>query len=257
MGLKRADYLAFDRFRRLARLYYHSIVGSIVPLGHAAMIALYIRQGIYRSDPFWAVLWNTLINLWIYLATASIYTFFLCFALTARYVQLKHRALAGKLTAAYARLVANFTTAAGSIRIKENQEGGSRRRSETFYTADQQLYGRYERAARRYNALYRELECYNRFWSFYLSNVFTFYVLIVAFVVYIVLFTTTTWYLNSCYALVFVNHFNSMSAMIVICGLVVRQNGRLAVKCAGLTARLVTRAQKIKSLSVIRLLKVI
>lgn len=255
MGLKRADYHAFDRFRRLARLYYHSIVGSIVPLGHAAMIALYIRQGIYRSDPFWAVLWNTLINLWIYLATASIYTFFLCFALTARYVQLKHRALAGKLTTAYARLVANFTT--GSSQIKLGDKENRPKRSETFYTADQQLYRRYERAARRYNALYRELECYNRFWSFYLSNVFTFYVLIVAFVVYIVLFTTTTWYLNSCYALVFVNHFNSMSAMIVICGLVVRQNGRLAVRSAGLTARLVTRAQKIKSLSVVRLLKVI
>lgn len=248
VGLEQAEYLAFNRFRKFVKFFYHSIMGTICPIGMIAMTALYIKNGIYESNPFWASLGNIMISLWICLETGSNYSLLLSFALVARYVQLKHRQTSQRLILAYDALTAK----------KNSQTMEKDQKSQDFFLFSDQhkiLNLQYKKAARQYNSVYRELEEYNRFWSFYLTNVFAFYILILSFVVYVVLFTTTTWYLNICYSLVFVNHAINMGAVIDVCRRIVQQNDRLATKCAFFTAKLncLGKQQKIP---VVQLIKV-
>ena len=81
----------------------------------------------------------------------------------------------------------------------------------------------------RYTHLQDELQDYNRFWSSFLSFLFINYIILIAVIIYLILFSETPLFFKYIYSLVFIFHIVLLSAIIMHCGALVVQNIKLGV----------------------------
>lgn len=233
-GLTFSDYRKFARFRKMVILYYHSIFFNVFPACSVAMLVLIIKVGLFTSHPIWAYFYTFLYCLFVYLSCSGLYTLFLSFILTARYIQIKQYTLGENCASSYAYLVNQVKLYEGHQKGNEVAIGSSRNNR---FLAIYDL-GTFHKRHADYVTLFDELTDYNRFWDRYLSAVFLVYSTVVAFALYIVLYTNLIWYLNLCYAVAFANHALNMSVIIALCGQVASQQQKWAFRCASFTGRL-------------------
>ena len=257
-GLSPVDFWKFKRFRRALKLYYHSIFASVVPMFSLAMIVLVAKVGLFRSWPRWAYLYSVFYSVSVYICCSSLYSLFLSFNLTARYIQIKQRSLAEGCARSLAHLVAHALLDEVAVGGAQNVEATSVENDANSKAVRQAplLYhlANYQRRHAHYVTLFAELADYNRFWAGYLSTVFLVYSTIVAFALYIVLYAEIIWYLNVAYGFVLLNHALNMTAIIAISGQVALQQQQWAYRCASLTGRLTkTKVGVLSTAQVIRL----
>ena len=253
-GLSPVDFWKFKRFRRALKLYYHSIFASVVPMFSLAMIVLVAKVGLFRSWPRWAYLYSVFYSVSVYICCSSLYSLFLSFNLTARYIQIKQRSLAEGCARSLAHLVAHAlleeVREAQNVKTSvENANSKASRQVPLLYHL-----AAFQRRHAHYVTLFAELADYNRFWAGYLSTVFLVYSTIVAFALYIILYAEIIWYLNVAYGFVLLNHALNMTAIIAISGQVALQQQQWAYRCASLTGRLTkTKVGVLSTAQVIRL----
>ncbi|KAH9403373.1 hypothetical protein TYRP_015257 [Tyrophagus putrescentiae] len=252
-GLSPVDFWKFKRFRRALKLYYHSIFASVVPMFSLAMIVLVAKVGLFRSWPRWAYLYSVFYSVSVYICCSSLYSLFLSFNLTARYIQIKQRSLAEGCARSLAHLVAHALLEEVAVGGAQNVENDANSKASRQVPLLYHLAA-FQRRHAHYVTLFAELADYNRFWAGYLSTVFLVYSTIVAFALYIILYAEIIWYLNVAYGFVLLNHALNMTAIIAISGQVALQQQQWAYRCASLTGRLTkTKVGVLSTAQVIRL----
>ena len=79
-----------------------------------------------------------------------------------------------------------------------------------------------------FSHLQDELQDYNHFWSSYLSFVFVFYILLIAFILFMCLFGQADTYLNAVFGLILNYHICILFTLIYFCGSIVLRNTKLS-----------------------------
>lgn len=97
------------------------------------------------------------------------------------------------------------------------------------------LWNKFMRYNLRYSSLYEEMADYNRFWSSYITFIFVFYLLLMAYIVYGFLFGDSS--IFTFYVLLFLLNATLLGSIIFICGAVVHRHVQQSQQLVSLVSR--------------------
>lgn len=221
-GLTRAQFARFSRLRRQVLLVNNLVVGFFTTFGFAAVCWLYINAGLFISHPLWSGLWLLILEYFIFATFITIFANLMAFQLLMVYITEKQ--------AVIGRQMKQCTSAA--VQRAYHQQ--------TFSTFSYPIaWYRLQETAVLYAYLFDELADYSLFWSPLISFFFLFCSLMIAYILYVSLFSTLSIFINGLLILYMTSLVLIFSGITLYCGKIVRTNELLArwqlAACAQLT----------------------
>lgn len=216
-GLSATDCRKFTQFRTFLISVYHCIMFVFTFFGSICISYMYIVHqpyNLYLTNPIASIFWTLVADLWIYITCSVLFGNLLAFMVIARYINLKQKRLAISIRRSFLQL-----------------------KSSKFTPYNSGIWQNFIILNVRYTHLQDEIGDYNRFWSYYLTFIFCFFILIISYILYILIFSEIVVFLKILYLYGLFNHLALLSGIIYNCGSVVLSNSKLSISFANFLAQ--------------------